>query len=212
MTDCPNGEIRDMLPDLLHDRLDATTRASVEQHLASCDDCRAELALLRDLRSTIRRAPAVDAAAIAAAIPAYRAPARQRSWTGWRAAAAIAAITVGGTSIALISRQQATSHTAEVAISTAPSAPNVTSPARPESSASTAPAPTPDRTQSASPAPTASATEHVSLAMTGGAVGELTDRELATLLDDIESLDALPSEEVDGGAALDPSLSLEQSR
>jgi len=44
--------------------------------------------------------------------------------------------------------------------------------------------------------------------MTGGAIGELSDRELSTLLDEIESLDALPSEEVESGGA----ISLETSR
>ena len=32
MTDCPNAEIRDLLPDLVHGRLDAAARADVERH------------------------------------------------------------------------------------------------------------------------------------------------------------------------------------
>ena len=36
MNDCPNAEIRDRLPDLLHDRLDPSARAAVTAHVATC--------------------------------------------------------------------------------------------------------------------------------------------------------------------------------
>src|SRR5512140_1830353 len=73
MNDCPNADVRDLLPD----RLDEAARAMVESHLEGCADCRAELALLRDVRASLRRAPALNVAAIAAAIPAYHAPVRR---------------------------------------------------------------------------------------------------------------------------------------
>jgi anti-sigma factor RsiW len=95
MIDCPNGDVRDLLPDYLHDRLGSTARASVERHLAGCAACRDELGLLRDLRGTLQRAPRIDVAAVAAAIPAYRPAARKSRAGGWRIAAAIAAIAVG---------------------------------------------------------------------------------------------------------------------
>jgi hypothetical protein len=38
----------------------------------------------------------------------------------------------------------------------------------------------------------------------GGAVGDLSDRELSMLLDGIESLDVLPSAEVDNGLPVTP--------
>ena len=79
MTDCPNGDVRDALPDYLNDRLDSGRRREVESHLAGCAACRAELSLLRTLRATVQRAPAVDVEAIAASIPRYRAPVR-RTW------------------------------------------------------------------------------------------------------------------------------------
>ena len=64
MSDCPNAEIRDLLPDLLHDRLDAPTRARVLAHVDGCADCRSELELLRSLRGSLERrrraAEAVD--------------------------------------------------------------------------------------------------------------------------------------------------------
>ncbi|HUQ45469.1 MAG TPA: zf-HC2 domain-containing protein [Gemmatimonadaceae bacterium] len=103
MTDCPNGDMRDLLPDLLHDRLALAVRRDVELHVGTCAECRAELALLRAMRVSLGRGPAVDVAAVAAAIPAYRSPAR-RAWGGWRAAAAIMILAAGGTSVAVLQR------------------------------------------------------------------------------------------------------------
>jgi anti-sigma factor RsiW len=78
MTDCPNGEMRDRLPDLLHGRLTPAEQEVVEAHVRGCADCRDELALLRSLSASLRRVPRVDVAAVAAAIPAYRrAPVRR---------------------------------------------------------------------------------------------------------------------------------------
>src|SRR3954469_530675 len=102
MNDCPNADVRDLLPDLLHDRLDAGMRAMVEAHVAGCADCAAELELLRQLRAT-RRTPAVDVGSIVAAVPAYRTPAR-RSWVSWRAAAVITVMVAGASSVAVLQR------------------------------------------------------------------------------------------------------------
>src|SRR6476646_10419900 len=103
MTDCPNGDVRDLLPDLLHDRLAPAVRQEVEAHVRDCAECRNELALLRSMRSSLRRAPVVDVAAIASAIPAYR-TATRRTWGGWRAAAAIVILALGGTSVVVLQR------------------------------------------------------------------------------------------------------------
>ena len=102
MIDCPNGGVRDALPDYLHDRL--ASGASRRGRVAPRElrSSRAELSLLRDLRATMRRAPVVDVAAIAAAIPPHRERANRTWVTSWRAAAAVVAIAVGGTSIALL--------------------------------------------------------------------------------------------------------------
>jgi len=167
MIDCPNGDVRDVLPDYVNDRLDAHRRAEVERHLAACDLCRDEVSLLRGLRATIRRAPTVDVDAIAAAIPPYRAPVRRGWTTGWRAAAAIAAIAVGGTSIALLRDDAPTARDAVPG-------PVVQAPGQ------IAPPPSPE------------------LVMAGGSISDLSDGELSTLVDGIESLDALPMTEVDG--------------
>jgi anti-sigma factor RsiW len=215
MTDCPNGEIRDLLPDLLHGRLGADDRARVEQHVATCETCSEELALLRDLRATIRRAPAVDVAAIAAAIPAYRAPARTRTWGSWRAAAAVAAIAVGGTSIALLGRDlQHRENPAVVAIDPRPEsvatigvAPGVAGESVERAALRGGQAATDPDTDAAP-----SLAAPVTLAMTGGAIAELSDHELSTLLEEIETLDALPSEEIESGGAIDGAVPLETSR
>ena len=197
MIDCPNGDVRDMLPDYLHDRLESSARGLVERHLAGCTACRDELELLRELRGTLRRAPRVDVASIAASIPPYRAPARKGWAVGWRAAAAIVAIALGGTSIALWQHSTRSSPGAEPPTAlAAPPAPTV---------AAREPAVAPRPSEQASPSgartsPPPSSTrsrDGEELAMGGGTITDLSDGELSALLQDIESLDALPSTEVE---------------
>jgi anti-sigma factor RsiW len=101
MTDCPSAEIRDRLPDLLHERLDTAERVVILAHLEGCADCRAELALLRDLRGAMAHTSGVDVARIVAALPRPAA----RHWrmpVTWRIAASIAILAVGGTSVATL--------------------------------------------------------------------------------------------------------------
>jgi len=195
MTDCPNGEVRDALPDYLNDRLDTARRREVESHLAGCDACREELALLRTLRVTMRRAPAVNVEAIAAAIPAYRAPVR-RGWSaGWRVAAAVAALAVGGTSIALLRAR-----TSDKPVDVSPYVIGVRTP-RPDPAPAAAPPSTRAVQAPTRPAPVAAPIQPVAareLAMASGSIGELSDAELSALVDDIESLDALPTADVEG--------------
>lgn len=121
MTDCPNGDIRDLLPDLLHGRLGATERAAVEVHLRDCEECRDELELLRSMRSALRRAPAVNVDRIVAEIPPYHAPARAaRSWGGWRIAAAITLLAAGGTSVVVARNDDRKPATVATASASAP--------------------------------------------------------------------------------------------
>ncbi len=91
MSDCPNVTMREMLPELVNDRLAAGARAQVEAHIASCAECRAERELLLQVKGAAP-APRVDAARIAANIAAYRRPSVlvlvARSWPA-RAAAAV---------------------------------------------------------------------------------------------------------------------------
>lgn len=209
MIDCPNGDVRDLLPDYLHDRLESSARLSVERHLAECAACRDELALLRDLRGTLQRAPRIDVAAVAAAIPAYRVPARKSWASGWRAAAAITAIAVGGTSIALLSHMQK-----QEQLALSPVAPPTTR--APEAGATRAPAsispavtpphavPQPAPTPAHEPLPVKGdpTPQGQELAIAGGNISDLSDGELSDLIGDLDSLDAVPSTDVESTESL----------
>jgi hypothetical protein len=71
MNDCQNVEIREVLPELVHGTLPEVERGLVQHHLDVCDDCSAELAIIRAvLRSSV--AAQVDVEHIVAAIPPYR--------------------------------------------------------------------------------------------------------------------------------------------
>ena len=195
MIDCPNGDVRDALPEYLNDRLDPARRAEVESHLLRCDACRAELSLLRDLRATMRRTPAVDIAAIAAAIPPRRQPARRTWLTTWRAAAAVVAIAVGGTSIALL-RSRAPERPTDVTPYVRGEAP-WSSDSQPIAATQPLPA-TAAVVRSAPVQEPSPSVANGELAMAAGAISELSDRELSALVAGIESLDGLPSTEVEG--------------
>ena len=102
MNDCSNVRVREALPDLLHERLEVSTRRRVESHLEGCADCRAELELLRGVRAALlTRSPRVDDQRIARAIVPYRAPGRAFSW--WQVAAAVVLV-VGGGTVGLLGR------------------------------------------------------------------------------------------------------------
>jgi anti-sigma factor RsiW len=104
MIDCPNGESRDQLPDFVHDQLNPTARAVVAAHVAQCAACAAEVTLLRELRGTLRNGPTVDVARIVAALPApSRVPRDGGRRFGWRVAAAVIALVIGGGSAAILS-------------------------------------------------------------------------------------------------------------
>ncbi len=193
MIDCPNGDVRDALPDYLHDRLEPARRRDVESHLAGCEACREELSLLRALRVTMGGAHAVDVEAIAAAIPPYRKPAARGWATTWRAAAAIVAIAVGGASIALLRGRSPAERENVSAYVQRASAPNGGA-ATPIAAAPPAVVPAPPRAAPSNPSATAANRE---LAIEAGAITDLSDRELSALVEGIESLDAVPSTDVE---------------
>jgi len=111
VNDCRNAEIRDQLPDLLHDRLSAGARAAVLAHVDECAECRDELELIRAIhRVVMSSTPRIDVARIVSALPKPGAglvvpirPSRSR-WADWRIAATITVIAIGGTSVALLER------------------------------------------------------------------------------------------------------------
>lgn len=69
MTDCGNAEIRDLLPDLAGEALSPVERSRVQAHVDGCDECAAELAMLRTARAIRPVAAAIDVAAIVARLP-----------------------------------------------------------------------------------------------------------------------------------------------
>jgi anti-sigma factor RsiW len=102
MSECTNGELRDLLPELVNGRLSAEMQQTVEAHVASCTECAEELALLGALRPALMRAPAIDTQRIAATVhsqtagAAMRGPARDGFATRRRMAIAAAALIAAG--------------------------------------------------------------------------------------------------------------------
>jgi anti-sigma factor RsiW len=107
MTDCPDGLMRDLLPEYAHGVLKAEAAARVAAHLAVCEACRGEFALLNRARAALSLGmPHMDVAAIVRALPAAPAtlqparrvaPRRRVSQHVWQyAAAAGLVLAVGG--------------------------------------------------------------------------------------------------------------------
>ena len=211
MTDCEKAEVRDLLPDLVHGRLDAVARGAVERHVRECAECGAEVALLRELRSALHSSPPVDVAAIVAAVPGYRTQGG-RSWIGWRAAAAITVLLAGGSSVAVLQRSRPSLAEPVRVVQAEPQAAAAagTGTASPIRSPVTTPSGAATSVVAAMPAAPAPALQGTTgaprdpgareLVVGGGSLGDLDDRELALLLRDIESLDGLPTVEVENAA------------
>ena len=101
MTDCPNTEMRDALPDYLHGALDDVASVRVRAHLGVCADCTAELRLLHAVLETAPASP-VDVARIVAAIPAYRAPTSRWGWSGTVALRLAAAVLIAAAGVSTV--------------------------------------------------------------------------------------------------------------
>ena len=69
MIDCPDADIRDLLPELAAGVLAADERARVEAHLAGCAECRAELVLMGAIRRAYSRPVAIDVDRVTRALP-----------------------------------------------------------------------------------------------------------------------------------------------
>jgi hypothetical protein len=223
MSDCSNAEIRDLLPDLMHDRLDAPTRARVVAHVEGCADCRSELELLRSLRGALDRGtPRVDVNRIVAALPKPGSvrPRQHRGWrvlNDWRIAAAVTFIVAGGTSVLVIRNSHdgagdsasapAVRHVANAASETTASVPAPTvsgsSVRSPAPNATTAAVPSRPRPASTSPAPvgrgsaesvalTDEPKDEQSAGLANNRIGDLNAKQLKSLLNAIEHMDATP--------------------
>ena len=99
MRDCPNVEMRERLPELMHGVLRADVAADVRAHVAQCEDCRAELELLESVRSAlVTPTTPIDSARIVAKLPRYERPSLWTRVTRSRELRAAAAVVlmVGG--------------------------------------------------------------------------------------------------------------------
>jgi anti-sigma factor RsiW len=74
MRDCDDVTMRERLPDLLHGQLGAADQAAVLAHVAACEECRAELEVLRAVRHELLAAPVtpVNVERVVSRLPAYR--------------------------------------------------------------------------------------------------------------------------------------------
>ncbi|MBL8959557.1 MAG: zf-HC2 domain-containing protein [Gemmatimonadetes bacterium] len=184
MRDCSNIDIRELLPDLLHGRLDATRVALVEGHLSECADCREELDLLRSARAVLTGAPAprIDHQAILAAVARSRAAAPARPMR-WRWAAAITLVVLGGTSVA----------TAVRSFRNEPITDSIPVPAI------VATIDTPSATSTATPVAVPPAVEPAAARLTaGGGIDDLADEDLEALIGALEKIEVAPHAEPEG--------------
>jgi anti-sigma factor RsiW len=203
MNKCHELEIQEMLPDLLHGKLDADVRARVEAHVAGCEECTEELEVLRTVKSAAVFIPAIDVDQVVRQIPPYRAivpvaqaPARSRV-VSWLVAASLVVVVLGGGSLLMIQRAPTLAPVATINRSPVPGG-GSTRVARSSDVPSVAP-----KINVGSPA----AAPHALALAT--AVDGLSDNNLRQLMDDLNNFDALPSTEpgpavsVDNGDGLD---------
>ena len=198
MNDCMNVEVREALPDLLNGRLSALDTATMTAHVESCADCRAELALLREARSTAPLAPGIDVARIAAAIPAYGGAevtvpaARERTPISlvWKFAAAVVLVATAGW-LALEQRGAATSEVPQVA--TAPLAAPKASPTGEPSPSTIAP----ESPEATSPrtAPVPNREVQVASLSLVGSTADISDADLEQLVAQLDAIDSMPADE-----------------
>ena len=189
MHDCLDGEMRDLLPEYANGVLIAEMHGRVSAHVARCEDCAAEVELIRSI-SAAYSTPKVDLARIIASLPS---PTRQGNRGGsrfraqqWRIAAGIAMIAIGGISVAVL---RSTMHSASTAIAV-PAPVAVQTPV-----ASTSPAvqpSTPTELAQRTPQSTPVAMGELSF---GGGLSDLSDAQLKSLLREIDTLDGAPSTE-----------------
>jgi hypothetical protein len=199
MNDCTDNDIREMLPDLLHGALGAGAVERAEAHLASCEECRADLQVLRAVRNAAVFAPTIDIDQVVRRIPPYskivpavEAPARSRL-VSWLVAATVA-ITVVGVGSMLVTKQGAT--TAPTSVATA--LPSAMIPAPPTQVALKTPG-----TGASSAVGIATQPSHTHALAVAADVDALTDGNLVQLMSDMNRFDALPATESDPVIAVD---------
>jgi hypothetical protein len=202
MNECIEPDLQEMLPDLLHRKLDARTQARVETHLAGCASCAEELGVLRTVAEAAIFAPAIDVDRIVRQIPPYKGvpavvqtPARSRI-VSWLVAASLLIVAAGGGSLLMVQQRAPSRSVATTGGELAP----VTVP-----QPSVAIAPTPD---ASTPRATSAAPAHA-LTIAAGVDG-LSDGDLRQLMNDMDNFDALPSAEPEPVIPVDATDNLDQ--
>lgn len=198
-------DIKEMLPDLLHGKLDAGARAQVEAHVASCEACTEELEILRKIKSAAVFIPAIDVDRVVRQIPPYRAivparevPARSRA-VAWLVAASLVVVVLGGGSLLMIQKKPTPAPVATAGNSGLPGGAST----QMEKPVDVTPIVTPNGTGiSAKP------TTHALALATS--VDALSDKSLRQLMNDMNSFDALPATEPGPVISVDNSDSLDQ--
>lgn len=213
MTDCMNAEIRDRLPDLLHERLDPETRAAVVAHVAGCEACRQELAVLKATKGLLARVPRVDTAGIASAVVAQSkvsVPSATplgsetgRSWVSWQMAAAIVLAVLGGATVVTVysmreRNKQASEQIAEqvldsgrVLVPSPAKVPDVTK-AVPQGPSAVATKPPKDSTSPERSIAVVASAKAAELSV-AESESELSEGELRALLSELERVELLPA-------------------
>ena len=184
MNDCVNTEVRDALPDFVNNRLSGLDAVTMKEHIDSCADCQAEVALLREVRASAMLAPKIDASRIASVIPAYGVirPQRTVSRRPWLMAAAAAIVAIGGFAIA---NRPATNGAAPAVAVVAPSA-EVAAPVESKSAASVS-------TEAVEkPAPKEIDVASLSLV---GSTDDLSDADLESLVAALDGIESVPAAE-----------------
>lgn len=187
MHDCSNGLTRDLLPLWVHGALTKSEAGAVAAHVAGCDACASEVRLMQGVAVALQ-VPAPDAARIAASLPTARhVRARAVRARRWRFAAAASFLMVASVSLIRLRERPSTP-----AASTASTASEVTT------LAVIADPPMPLVVPMENVPVTLDAPEGASLPGFSS-VAELSDAQLRVLLNDLETLKALPSAEPEAG-------------
>lgn len=204
MNECTEIEINEMLPDLLHQSLAADATVRVQAHLATCSVCREDLEILRTVVGAAVFAPTISVDRVVRQIPPYQRilpavekPATYRAMK-WLAAAAVAFLVVGSGSVLMVRQKPASSPTAVTAGSqTSAGTQNPVVIKTP---------PTTGQTKNRASRTTA-ATPALALAAD---VDGLSDGNLAQLMNEMTSFDALPASEPEPVISVDSGYNVQQ--
>lgn len=206
MNKCTESGIQEMLPDLLHGSLTADARGRVEAHLATCEECREDLKVLRTVQSAAVFAPTIDVDRVVRQIPPYRTivpavelPARPRRLS-WLVAATLTIAIVGAGSL-LVLREDAP----PASIAARTQEPSVQVPTQPT------PVPSIAREPIAPPnALVGTTVPHTPTLALAANVDGLSDGDLAQLMDEMNRFDALPASEPEPVISVDSGYTAQQ--